>query len=334
MTLVQRLKRLGIDTYLLLILATVALAALFPVSGSAADFVKLLSVLGVALLFFLYGARLDTSAVIGGLANWRLQLLVFVCTFIAFPLIAFGEVSLFGNLLDKNLALGLLFVGVLPSTVQSSIAFTALAQGNVPAAVCAASISNLVGVVLTPALCAFLLHTNGGGIDPSAVGSIALQILAPFIAGQLLRRWIGDWVKRHRLITLSVDRGSILLIVYSAFSAGMVAGIWSQVSISTLLLILGCAAGMLAIVMVLSMVVGRALGMPRADLMSVLFCGSTKSLATGVPMANILFAGQAVSVIILPIMLYHQTQLIVCAIISQRQAALQAAAAAAAVPAE
>ncbi|MDB5531115.1 MAG: Bile acid:sodium symporter [Devosia sp.] len=322
MTVGQRLKRLGIDTYLLLILATVALAAVLPVSGQAADGVKWLSQIAVGLLFFLYGARLDTSSVIAGLVNWRLQLLVFLCTFVVFPLIALGETGLFSSWFDPNLVLGLLFVGVLPSTVQSSIAFVALARGNVAAAVCAASLSNLIGVVLTPVLCALLLHTNGGGINGGAVISIAVQILLPFVLGQLLRPWIGAWVKKHRMVSLIVDRGSILLIVYSAFSSGMIAGIWGQVDITTLALLVGCIAAMLAMVMVGSVAVGRAMGLSSADRTVLLYCGSTKSLASGVPMASILFAGQAISFIILPLMLFHQLQLIVCAILAQRQAAL------------
>lgn len=317
----QRLRRFGIDGYLLLLFVMVLLGSVLPASGVFADVVRIASLLAVGLLFFLYGARLDTAAVVAGLGNWRLQGLVLATTYLAFPVAALLVALALGPWLDPHIGMGLLFLGALPSTVQSSIAFTALARGNVPAALCAASISNLLGVVLTPALCAVLLNSQGG-INPGAIGGVALQILLPFVLGQLARRWIGDWVRRHRRFTLSVDRGSILLIVYSAFSAGMVSGVWSQVDGLSLALICAVVTVMLAAVLFATTAVGRLVGLPAADRLALLFCGSTKSLASGVPMAAILFAGQPVSLIILPIMLYHQLQLIVCAVIAQRHAAL------------
>jgi solute carrier family 10 (sodium/bile acid cotransporter), member 7 len=319
MSIFARLKRIGIDTYLLLLLGMVLLGSVLPASGDFAAVVRTVSLLAVALLFFLYGARLDTSTVVAGLANWRLQGLTFVTTFAFFPLLALGLSLLISGFVDPAIATGILFLGALPSTVQSSIALTGLARGNVAAAVCAASLSNLVGVVLTPLLCSLLLGAKGS-IDPAAIGSVALQILLPFVLGQLARPLIGAWVKRHRLVTLSVDRGSILLIVYSAFSAGMVSGVWTQVGVLPLLLTLGAAAAMFFIAVAFTGWTGRLVGLPEADRTTLLFCGSTKSLASGVPIATILFAGQAVSLIILPVMLYHQFQLIACAIIAQRQA--------------
>jgi sodium/bile acid cotransporter 7 len=319
MSIMARLKRIGIDTYLLALLGMVVLGSILPASGDFAVVVRTVSLLAVALLFFLYGARLDSSTVIAGLANWRLQGLTFLTTFAFFPLLAVGLVLLVSGIVDPAIATGILFLGALPSTVQSSIALTGLARGNVAAAVCAASISNLVGVVLTPLLCTLLLGSKGG-IDPAAIGSVAMQILAPFILGQLARPFIGDFVKRHRMLTLSVDRGSILLIVYSAFSAGMVSGVWTAVGLWPLLLTLGVTVAMFFVALLFTGWIGRLAGLPEADRTTLLFCGSTKSLASGVPIATILFAGQAVSLIILPIMLYHQFQLIACAIIAQQKA--------------
>lgn len=320
--ILRRLKLFGIDTYMLLLLGTVLLAVVLPVSGEAARVVKTISMVGVALLFFLYGAKLDASAVIAGLSNWRLQALVFGCTYLAFPLIALAITAVLAGVLEPGIALGVMFLGVLPSTVQSSIAFTALARGNVAAAVCAASISNLVGVVLTPVLCGLLLHASGE-INPDAIFGVAIQILLPFVLGQALRRWIGPWVVRNRGLTLAVDRGSILLIVYSAFSAGMVARVWTQISTSSLILIVVIAVVMLALVAFGSLRAARWTGLPREDSLALLFCGSTKSLASGIPMANLLFAADMVGIVILPLMLFHQLQLITCAVIAQRHSALQ-----------
>lgn len=320
MGIFAQLKRFGIDTYMLMLLGTVVLGSILPASGEFAAIVKTISLIAVALLFFLYGARLDTSTVIAGFANWRLQGLVFATTFAFFPLLGFVVSLIVGSFLDPTIVIGILFLGALPSTVQSSIALTGLARGNVAAAVCAASISNMIGVILTPLLCALLLHSEGG-IDPAAIGSVALQILLPFVVGQLLRPFIGEFVKRHRMMTLSVDRGSILLIVYSAFSAGMVSGVWTQVGFWPLVLTLAIVVAIFFVGKYFTDIVGRAAGLPEPDRTTLLFCGSTKSLASGVPIATILFAPAQVSLIILPVMLYHLFQLIACAFIAQRRAA-------------
>src|SRR5699024_2125076 len=119
---------------------------------------------------------------------------------------------------------------LLPSTVQSSIAFTSIARGNVAAAVCSASFSNLAGIVVTPLLVAWLAGGGSGGFSASSVGGIVLQLLVPFAAGQLARRWIADWIRRHAATLKLVDRGSILLVVYTAFSQGVTEGIWQQLS--------------------------------------------------------------------------------------------------------
>jgi len=333
MNIADRLKRFGIDSYMAMLIGTVALATLLPASGAWAGAIKTVSLLAVALLFFLYGAKLDGASVIAGIANWRLQVIILGTTFVAFPLLGLGLSAVLSPWLPASIVLGLLFLAILPSTVQSSIAFTAMAQGNVAAAVCAASLSNVVGVVLTPVLAAFVLHTGAGGIRGDAVLSIAMQILLPFALGQIARRWIGGWVARHKPFTLFVDRGAILLIVYTAFSAGMVAGVWQRVDGMTLAIMAAAVALLLATVMLGTTWIGRVAGLPEADRLALLFCGSTKSLASGVPMAAILFAGQPVSLIILPLMIYHQAQLFVCAIIAQRRrAAILTGNAAAALP--
>lgn len=318
MSLAQRLKRFGLDYYLLLLLGTVALATLWPASGIGADIVDQVAYFAVALLFFLYGAKLNTSAILAGIANWRLQGLVFGFTYVVFPLCGLALAALLSPWIEEELAIGIVYLSILPSTVQSSIAFTSIARGNVPAAVCAASLSNILGVFLTPALVAVLLHASGEGISLSSIIDIGLQILAPFIVGQLLRPLVGGFIGRHTVLTQIVDRGSILIIVYSAFSAGVIAGIWQEVGATSLTIIVLADIAMLAFVMAGTLWSGRLAGLDRADRITLLFCGSKKSLASGLPMANILFAGQAVSVIILPLMLFHQIQLFVCAIIAQR----------------
>lgn len=319
MAIADRLKRLGFDFYLVLLVGTVVLATLLPARGEAAGAVDIVSSVAVGLLFFLYGVRLDTAAIIAGITNWRLQGLIFASTFIAFPIIGFVVALVLGPVLPPELRIGLLYLSILPSTVQSSIAFTSIAHGNVPAAVCAASVSNLVGIFLTPAAATLLLNTSGGGLGPGAIIDIAVQLLLPFAAGQLVRPFLSGFVSRHPRLTRVVDRGSILIIVYSAFSAGVVAGIWQQVGIGTLAVVFAADAIMLVAIMILTAQAGRLSGLSRPDQLALFFCGSKKSLASGLPMANILFAGHAASLIVLPLMLFHQLQLFVCAVIAQRE---------------
>jgi len=330
----KSLKRAGFDLYMVLLIGVVVLATLLPARGAGAELVAGVSYGAVALLFFLYGAKLNTAAILAGMANWRLQLLVFASTYAAFPLLGMLFAFALAPWLKPEIAIGLLYLSALPSTVQSSIAFTSIARGNVPAAVCAASISNLAGVFLTPALAAVLLHTSGGGVDPGAIVKIGVQILLPFLAGQLARPLLGKAIAAHPRLTQIVDRGSILLIVYSAFSAGVVAGIWSQVDGGTLALMIGADIALLALVMLGTRTAGRLAGLNREDRVALFFCGSKKSLASGLPMANILFAGQVVSLIVLPLMIFHQIQLFVCAVIAQRAAHRLADAPAPPVPAK
>jgi sodium/bile acid cotransporter 7 len=220
-------------------------------------------------------------------------------------------------LLTQPLYQGLLFLTLVPSTIQSSIAFTSIARGNVPAAICAGSFSSLVGIVVTPLLAAALLGSSGGFAADSLVG-IVLQLLVPFVAGQLLRPWIGGFITRHKKVLGLVDRGSILLVVYTAFSEGMVQGIWHQVSPLRLAGLLAVEAVLLAVMLTLTWYGSRALRFNREDRIAIQFAGSKKSLAAGLPMASVLFGAHA-SLAVLPLMLFHQMQLMVCAVIAKRR---------------
>lgn len=312
------LRRLRLDPYILAIMGMVALAAIFPARGVGKDVLDHVVVAAIAILFFLYGARISPQAIWAGITHWRLQGLVFATTFVVFPLIGFAIVKLAGGYLGDGLATGLMFLCLLPSTVQSSIAFTSIARGNVPAALCSASVSNLAGVVITPVLATMLLSAHSGGMSLNAVRDIALQILLPFIVGQCARPIIGDWLSRQKTLTMLFDRGSILLVVYSAFSAGVVAGIWSKVTPQSLALVVALDLVILGIVLVFTTVVSRTLRFTTEDEIAIVFCGSKKSMASGLPMANIIFPASTVGLIVLPLMLFHQMQLMVCAALARR----------------
>ncbi|WP_075731945.1 bile acid:sodium symporter family protein [Streptomyces acidiscabies] len=308
-----------IDPYILLLLGTVGLAALLPARGVAADTVSGFSTGAIAFLFFLYGARLSTREALDGLRHWRLHITVLACTFVIFPLLGLATGALVPTILTHPLYQGVLFLTLVPSTIQSSIAFTSMARGNVPAAICAGSFSSLIGIILTPLLAAALLGSAGGGFSADSLLEIVLQLLVPFLAGQLTQRWIGGFIARHKKVLGLVDRGSILLVVYSAFSEGMVRGIWHQVSPARLGALLVVEAVILAVMLALTWYGGKALGFDREDRIAIQFAGSKKSLASGLPMASVLFGAQA-SLAVLPLMLFHQMQLMVCAVIAKRRA--------------
>lgn len=315
----MRALRSVLEPFILALLGTVVLASLLPARGNFAVWAGYAADAGIVLLFFLHGAKLSREAIWAGARNWRLHLAVFAVTFMLFPLLGLGFAAL--PFVPEVLAAGLLFLTLLPSTVQSSIAFTAIARGNVAAAVCSASFSNLIGILVTPALVALLMRVGGGGgVSLASVEAILLQLLLPFVAGHLLRPLIGGFVGRHKALLGIVDRGSILLVVYTAFGAAVVEGLWRRVSGGDLALLIILCLALLALILALTWALGRVMHLPREDAIVLLFCGSKKSLASGVPMAGVLFPAAQVGVVLLPIMLFHQFQLIACAIIARRYA--------------
>jgi len=313
------LSRVKVDRYLLLILLMVVVASVAPARGDAAQAAGWITKAAIALVFFLHGARLSREAVIGGLVHWRLHLVVLATTFAIFPLLCLGLAALPAWITPPALAGGIVFLGCLPSTIQSSISFTVIARGDVPAAVAAASASNLIGIFLTPLLVGVLLHAQGG-VQAGQVWAILLQLLAPFLAGQLLRPWIGEWIRARAAVLSRIDRGSILLVVYTAFSGAVVEGVWSRVGAWDLARLLILCGLLLAVVLALTAWSARRLGFSTPDEIAIVFCGSKKSLASGAPMAGVLFPAAAAGIALLPLMIFHQIQLMACAVLAQRYA--------------
>lgn len=312
----RRSLSLRLDNFTLALVATVILATVLPARG---NFVAVTDVIGrgaIILLFFMHGASLAPETILASLGQWRIHLTVLLSTFLLFPLIGLGLAPLSGSVIDPSLYVGVLFLCCLPSTVQSSIAFTSIARGNVPVAVCAASASNLLGIVLTPVLTGLLLSSHSV-ISTDALGAIIGTIFVPFAAGQVLHRWIGPWLAARRPILGLVDRGAVLIMVYAAFGKAVTHGIWHIISAGEVLVLIILSLLILAVVMTLLRLASRLLHFSRADSAAVLFCGSKKSLITGIPMASILFPASTVGAIVLPLMTFHQVQLIVCAIIAR-----------------
>ncbi len=317
----RRLLAFRPDGFTLALVAVVTVATFLPCQGTSERVFKFLAIFAIAALFFLQGARLSRAAVLGGITHWRLHLLILAATFGLFPILGLGLHALAPGLLSQPLWLGVLFVCALPSTVQSSIAFTSIGHGNVPAAICAATASNLIGIFLTPILVALMMQLHGGGVSLDEVGKIVLQLLLPFIAGQVLRPWIGAWALRNRRILAVTDRSSILLVVYVAFSEAVVHGIWHQLPPARFAVLIAINGALLGAVLLATTFSSRAFGFSRADEVAIVFCGSKKTLASGIPMANVLFAGPSVGMTVLPLMIFHQMQLMVCAWLARRYAA-------------
>jgi sodium/bile acid cotransporter 7 len=312
-------RGLKIDKFLVALLAVVLIASVAPARGAAVHYLSVLTSVAIALLFFLHGARLSRAAVLEGIGAWRVHLVVIGATFVMFPILGLVAQRLADVWLPPAIGAGVLLLCLMPSTVQSSIAFTAMGKGNVSAAVCSAALSNVLGVIVTPLLVGVLLARHGGDFSGGIV-KITAQLLIPFVAGHLLRPLILSVLDRDKALLARFDRGVILLVVYTAFSAAVVEGLWHRYSLGDLAWTAAIAAVILALALVGTTAGARLLRFSLPDEVAIVFCGSKKSLASGVPIAGALFPAALVGPMILPLMLFHQMQLMACAVLADRYA--------------
>ncbi|RNE48112.1 bile acid:sodium symporter family protein [Corynebacterium alimapuense] len=314
--MLSRLKRP--DPLIVLIVLAAVIALIAPARGDFADWFSVATNLAIALLFFLYGARLSTREAFNGLLHWRLHLMILAFTFLAFPLIGWALQPM-TLIIPEELYLGILYLTLVPSTVQSSVAFTSIAKGNVAGAIVAASASNLAGVFLTPLLVmAFMSAGDGITVDSQVFIDISLLLLLPFILGQLLQKWVKGIAANKA--TKIVDRGSITMVVYSAFSAGVVAGVWQTVTAGEIIFLIVFSCALVVFMLWLTRFTAQRLGFNDADMKTIQFCGTKKSLATGLPMASVIFGGASLGLLILPLMIFHQVQLMICSWLAARYA--------------
>ncbi|MFP7696146.1 bile acid:sodium symporter family protein [Trueperella sp. LYQ143] len=298
------------------IILALILGLLLPVSAGANDVLSEIGDIAVGMVFLVYGMRLPTSEVIAGLRNITLQAAVLVATYLVFPLVGFALYGLTHSLIGTAFATGLLYLSLLPSTVQSSVTFVSIARGNVASAVCSATISNILGMFLTPALVLLFMHLDNastGGIE-----SVLIKLLLPFIVGQCLQPFAGTWMRAHRAVTRITDNSTIILVVFSAVVKATNDGAWTSVTPGGFVLLLIVLAIQLAIMLASTWYAGRLIGLSRAEKIVLLMCGSKKSLASGLPMAKALFDPALVGAIAVPVIIFHQVQLITCAIIARR----------------
>lgn len=317
------------DNFTLALVSTVVIASFLPCRGQVAVAFNWITNVAIGLLFFLHGAKLSREAIVAGATHWRLHLVVLLSTFALFPLLGIGLKPLLSSLVTPTLYTGILFLCTLSSTVQSSIAFTSMAKGNVPASVCSALASSLLGIFITPALVGLVVTSHGAttGSPWHTVGNIVLKLLVPFIAGQLLRPAIGKWIDRNKSVLKFVDQGSILLVVYvAAFSEAVNEGIWHSISLLAFAGLFAVNILLLAAALFITAFVAKRMSFSRADRITIIFCGSKESLPSGIPMEKVIFASHAVGAVVLPLMLFHQIQLMVCAVLAQRWGARKTAA--------
>ena len=305
----------------------VVLAIVWPAPGAHGGWLhpELLNKIGVALIFFLNGLALSFAALRAGTLQWKAHLLIQSVTFGVFPLLGLAILHLSAGHMQPDLQLGFFYLCALPSTVSSSVALTAVARGNVPVAVFNATLSSLIGVLLTPAWLGFAIGRTGASFPVVDVMlDLALWLLLPLALGQLARPWLGRWANRYKSRIAVVDRSTILLLVYTSFADSVQQGVWSHYGIAAVVEAAVGAALLFVVVLSALNAACRALGMADAERYAAVFCGSKKTLASGVPMAQLIFgATPALGLILLPLMIYHPFQLAVGGMLAQKWAELK-----------
>ncbi len=307
-----------IDPMVRLILIAIVLATLMPVTGGMRAVAQFVSNAAVFTLFLLYGLRLARGEVLAGLGNRRVLL--------ALAIWVFGAMTFAGWLLWQAgmgwlpplLALGFLYLGLLPSTIQAAPAYSSLAGGNVAISVVAAAMLNILGVFICAPLFSLLAGSHGTGFHGATLVKVITMLLLPFIAGQLFQRWAGDWVRARKPLVAGLERTAIGIAVYVAFSGAVEQGLWTKVELRDWALLAGGVALLLAAGYGGAWLLGGVLRLERPDRISLLFAGAQKSAAMGAPLATVIFPPAVAGVIILPLLVYHLAQMVVAAPIAGR----------------
>lgn len=313
-----------LDGFILAMILAVIAGLLLPEWGAKGGWLHLdiVTAIGIGLVFFLHGANLSPTAVRAGAANWRLHVFVHAATFVLFPAIGFTVFFTTGGVLPEEVRLGFFFLCALPSTITTSVAMTAMGRGNVAGAIFDATLSGLIGMVMTPVLISLVMSASSGHLPLGpAIGDVMIKLLLPFAAGQVLRPFIGKFLARHKPWISKADRTVVILIVYAAFCESTLAGLWTQYDPLLIAGIVLMTSALLIVVLGTTVFAARRLRFSHEDEVAAVFCGSKKSLANGAPIAAVLFAGHpAMGMLMLPIMIYHQIQLVVCTFMAKRYA--------------
>lgn len=310
-----------VDLFVIAIAAAALCGVLFPISGRAADIHSTLNTVGIGILFFLYGSRHSLRNTLGALADFRVHGSITVMTFGIFPLLSLATATLTSSFLPPGLTTGILFIGLLPSTVQSAIAMTVAAKGNVTQAVLTASLSNVLGIVLTPLLAIAVFHQHAS-IDPlAALTTVLVVVLGPFMAGQLAFSLMGPRWARLATKTSFFDRVPLISVVYASFSLAATSGVWESLTLTVMILLVAILIVLFGTGFLISTWLGRAVKLATQDRRVMQFAGSHKSLVIALPLSAVLFDPSSVSMVILPLMVYHQIQIVLSSILAARFAA-------------
>jgi sodium/bile acid cotransporter 7 len=317
--LAQTLQRVGINGFLLGLFAAIGLAAIFPEVGSAESGIpwKPMINVGIAFVFFFYGVKLDPEQLRAGLSNWRLHLLIQFSTFLIFPLLVLLLLQV-TPWIDPDFRLGISYLSALPSTVSASVVMVSIARGNLPAAIFNASISSLLGVILTPAWMGFLDGGASGEIDFwSTLGELTLKVILPVTVGILSHGWLFPRLKTILPKLKYVDQTVITIIVFTSFSESFEQRIFSAYQMSTLFTVGATMLGIFILIWGILELISRSLGFSLEDRITTLFCGSKKSLVHAVVIGKVIFPDAALlGLVLLPVMLYHIQQLILGSILA------------------
>jgi len=316
------LRRLSVfaDPMILTLLVALSVAALLPVAGHSAQMAREVSNIGVFVLFLLNGMRIPRREIARGLANWRYVLPLTVWVFGAMALLGLAFQWLAAGWLPPLVALGFLYLGVLPSTVQSATSYTTLAGGNIALAVIGAALLNIIGVMVSAPLFALLGGGAAAEIGHDVILRIGLILVLPFAIGQAVQGWTAEWINARKARIVWLDRFVIGLSVYVAASGAMAQGLIGMFAPADWVVLLALVLALLAAASWGAWAIGAPLGLPRADRIASLFGGSQKSIAIGAPLAAILFAPDVAGFVIAPLLVYHLAQLVLAAPLATRLA--------------
>ncbi len=316
------MNRFRLDWFVPGLAGAVVLAWIYPLAGAHNGPLptKHLIEAGIVVIFFLHGVALPREELRQGLTNWRPHLLVQTWTYVVFPLLGLLLIAIVGSALPPDLQLGFFYLAVLPSTIASSVLLTAAAGGNVAAAVFSAAASNLLGVVLTPLWMSWRLSEHNAHFPiATVIAGIFVLLVLPMAAGQLVRPWLGAWVRRHRPRLAILDRLIIIGIVYTTFCDSFADHAWAGTQATTLVITLAATLALFVVAATGVWLAARTLRFAREDAIMTLFCGSKKTLAAGVPMAHLIFGSYAgLAAVLLPLMLYHPLQILLCSVLAER----------------
>lgn len=315
--------KMNIDGFVLSIIAVIGIAYIFPQWGIPESKIPIdtISAIGISLIFFFYGLKLSPTKLKEGIKNWKLHLLIQASTFLIFPLLVLLFYPLIKNETQETIWLAFFFLAALPSTVSSSVVMVSIAKGNIPAAIFNASISGIIGVVLTPLWMGLFVQQTGTDFSITDIYvKLIVQIILPVVFGILLQRFLGVFALKHSKLLTRFDKSVILLIIYKSFASSFADNLFSTVSILDLLMLLVSVFLLFGILFFLTGFLAKKMQFNTEDQITAQFCGTKKSLVHGTVFSKIIFGNMAsIGIILLPIMLYHAIQLLIISIVASKR---------------